>query len=403
MSDSAPYEASMTQRPWMSVLLLVNLMLVSLLVVEAAARIGVYGIERWRPDYRAGADGYFGATWTRDYYREFAASGGAEWRPYVYWRRPPFAGRFINVDAEGIRRTWKAATGDAERTRIFVMGGSTAWGTGARDDYTLPSELAKGLFERGRAAEVTNYAESGYVTFQDVSMLLSRLHRGNVPDLVVFYGGVDDVFSALQNGVAGIPQNEVNRRREFNVLQPENVGKLLPVLTSGTQYFAGMVRRRLMRNTAGAVLPEAGNRSALAQAVIEQYCANLRTVRGLAREYGFRALFFWQPVIFTKPTLTSYEVFERDRYGYARDFFAETYKRMADAPPSCRDLGLDDVSRVFENDARPYYIDAFHVTEAGNQRVAAAMLPIVIESLASPLQNGQWTPTTPAQVHGGQR
>ena len=38
----------------------------------------------------------------------------------------------------------------------------------------------------------------------------------------------------------------------------------------------------------------------LAAEVISVYAANLRLVRLLAREYRFRPIFFWQPVITTK-------------------------------------------------------------------------------------------------------
>ena len=49
--------------------------------------------------------------------------------------------------------------------------------------------------------------------------LFLQLREGNIPDLVVFYDGVNDVFSAYQQGKAGIPQNENNREKEFNSIR----------------------------------------------------------------------------------------------------------------------------------------------------------------------------------------
>ena len=46
-------------------------------------------------------------------------------------------------------------------------------------------------------------------------MLELELQRGNVPDVVIFYDGVNDVFSTFQNGASGLPQNEASRVEEF--------------------------------------------------------------------------------------------------------------------------------------------------------------------------------------------
>ena len=61
--------------------------------------------------------------------------------------------------------------------------------------------------------------ESGYVNTQSLLALELELRGGNVPDEVIFYDGVNDVFSTFQNNEAGLPQNEQNRATEFNLLQ----------------------------------------------------------------------------------------------------------------------------------------------------------------------------------------
>jgi hypothetical protein len=59
----------------------------------------------------------------------------------------------------------------------------------------------------------------GWVSTQSVIMLLRQLQHGNIPDVVVFYDGVNDTYAAYQQGFAGWPQNELNRVTEFNVTQ----------------------------------------------------------------------------------------------------------------------------------------------------------------------------------------
>jgi hypothetical protein len=52
-----------------------------------------------------------------------------------------------------------------------------------------------------------NFAESTYVSTQDVIMLLLQLRSGNVPDLVLSYNIGGDFYSAYQSGRAGVVQN----------------------------------------------------------------------------------------------------------------------------------------------------------------------------------------------------
>ena len=82
-------------------------------------------------DFRVEADAYADSPWVHKYWEEWKASKVVRWVPYVYWKRTPFQGRYINTDSDGIRRTWTssgARRGIDARERIFMFGGSTVWG-----------------------------------------------------------------------------------------------------------------------------------------------------------------------------------------------------------------------------------------------------------------------------------
>src|SRR6476660_2646653 len=77
-----------------------------------------------RPEWRVDADAYPDRSWVTKYYEEFRASDGVRWRPYVYWRRGPYRGAYINVDSSGLRRMSAAAppARDSSRAiRIFMF------------------------------------------------------------------------------------------------------------------------------------------------------------------------------------------------------------------------------------------------------------------------------------------
>ena len=103
-------------------------------VLEAGAWLVLLGV-RWveessEPpgDWRAGADTYTDPSWVEAYYREFRRSDVLRWRPYVYWRKKPYRGQYINVDSSGLRITPGPTSrdrGSGRALRIFMFGGST--------------------------------------------------------------------------------------------------------------------------------------------------------------------------------------------------------------------------------------------------------------------------------------
>ncbi|MGB1287006.1 MAG: hypothetical protein ACPG7F_10770, partial [Aggregatilineales bacterium] len=60
------------------------------------------------------------------------------WLPYVYWRMDEYDGKYINISPEGIRYTPDYSADNPAAQTIYFFGGSTMWGEGARDAYTIP-------------------------------------------------------------------------------------------------------------------------------------------------------------------------------------------------------------------------------------------------------------------------
>src|SRR5262249_17223320 len=134
----------------------------------------------------------------------------------IYWRTLPIDETYVHVDQDGVRATWHAPDAGAP-FRIWMLGGSLAWGYGARDDFTVESYLAKELSAAGYHVEITNFAERGYVSEQGMILLHDELIRCPAPDLVISLDGVNDVDAAWWNGTPGVSIHEDNREREFNL------------------------------------------------------------------------------------------------------------------------------------------------------------------------------------------
>jgi lysophospholipase L1-like esterase len=381
---------SVLRTAWM----IVGIYLILVLGVEACSNLWLrVGIPA-RPIFNeANADALAGLDWARDYVREVRASRDhPQWRSYVYWRRRPYAGHLINIDEQGRRRTWQAPAGPggAPAREIFVLGGSTVWGRGARDDFTIPSFLAKALADAGLGPlSVQNLGESGWVNTQGLIELVLELRRGNVPDLVVFYEGVNDVFSAYQNGEAGIPQNEARRRRAFESVQTAALLKALQRTSTYQvlEHYIGARRREASRGQPHP-LPSAEQNEALARAVVATFAGNVRIVEALARGFGFQALFYWQPMVFTKSSRTPHEevVLEEylERYPGFDAFYALVRRDLAEDPFLSGHPGFRDLGGIFGDDGRAYYVDFAHVSEPGNEIIAGAIAQDVRARLGAP-------------------
>jgi lysophospholipase L1-like esterase len=340
------------------------------------------------PDRRVIEAGYGGEAWPVQHYREIQALQD-RWEPYVYFRQKPFTGQTITIDPEGLRRTWMPPSSADRSGKVFkllMLGGSSLWGYGARDDRTIPSLVARELYDRGYRVELRNLAEIGYVSTQEVVALVRDIQAGYRPDLVIFYDGVNDTTSALLEGEAGVTTNEQNRRAEFNILQsPSRLGTSLImrlVRDSATYRFAQVLGRRLggAMRTEGR-LPSVKGVDGLAPEVVRRYRANIALVEKLGREFGFEPLFYWQPVVFDKGELTPYEAEEALKFEWARGFFHEVHGAIRDSTDLRGDARFHDLSRLFSGTPELIFIDYCHTTESGNQRVADAIARDAIEIL----------------------
>jgi len=345
-----------------------------------------------KPDAAAVADAHRGAAWPLAYCAEFSRAVRVDWKPYVEWWQRPFRGAYVTLDARGLRPTPGETEAPADAVKIFCFGGSTTMGLGARDEATIPAILARRLTELGQVVAVTNFGQLGHNSTQEAITLWQLLKRGQRPDIAVFYHGINEMTCAEQSGRADALFNESRRRAEFNLLHPQRRGDLLKAAL-----LTAMPRtvRRLRRLTGLALRgplppPDADlttiDTAALAAAVAETYAANIRLVRLLAREHGFRPLFFWQPAITTKKTKSPDE--QRFEADYTKDvigrrrFYAAIVAARAAHSAIAGAADAVDLSALFDDLADPVYIDAFHLSEAGNAAVAEAMLPRVAAAVA---------------------
>jgi len=345
-------------------------------------------------DARVNADSYHDPSWVSDYYKELFESSASRWEPYTYWRRRSFSKKYINIDDNGIRKT-SQHTCTNEKLKIFFFGGSTVWGTGVRDDFTLPSLLSKQLAAHDICADVTNFGESGYVNTQELFILIRELEKNNIPNIVIFYDGVNDVYSAYQNKIAGLAQNEINRFKEFNsqilLSQHSHESPLdyIKAFIMSTATYKYLSHRGTTSNPAPGLANYFSSNAIffnsyinrakkekpdLSKSCLDIYKTNVEIIESLSKAFNFKTYFILQPTIFQKNTLTSYESNVKQATIKScpglKELYKITYALLLNDEKLNKDTHFFSLKNIFSTTIDPVFIDWCHLSETGNEIIA---------------------------------
>jgi hypothetical protein len=337
------------------------------------------GLAREKNSYYASKD------WAAQYWHEFRLSRQQRYYPYVGWRRDRFNGKTINIDQRGIRLTPGADCG-ANSYKAFVFGGSTIWGTGSPDWGTIPAYLQIGLDAlTTKPVCVVNFGESAYVSTQGVIELLRQLQSGNVPDIVLFYDGVNDVYAAYQSGQAGVHENldQIASKMEGGRSNGENRLRFIEWLRESYSFalFEELIARLGEKPPHGEKLVTYEtlkvDRAILSGSVARAYLANYKIVSALAQKYSFKFGFFWQPMIsIGKKPLTDEERDIKLLMDPALVALYDSVYRIIEQSASEYE-NLYYMGHIFDEYRSGIWIDFAHKTPAGNQIVAKKMINII--------------------------
>jgi lysophospholipase L1-like esterase len=328
---------------------------------------------------------YLEQDWTEDYWREAKQAEDYRYEPYVGWRHRPFQGDFVNIDDEGIRLT-PGADCQPEAYTVFTFGGSSMWGWGSPDSATIPAFLQKGMDEiiQGPVC-VVNFGEDAYVSTQGRIKLSTQLQKGNVPDIVIFFDGFNDVYVAYESGTPGAHPMLDDIAARF-----EGRGNALQgFVQSSRQYY---LAKQLLMTTgyydelaqmAGMIDQQTEEEILLlSDEVVYRYLGNIQIVASFAREFEFDYFFFWQPHLAVgNKILNESEQVLRNEFNPVLVELARNAYRQIDELSSGNDH-LWTLAGVFKGYEQQIWIDAWgHITPQGNQIIAQAMLEVIQDQL----------------------
>lgn len=328
---------------------------------------------------------YKGESWVPDYAKEIQRFPRSDFRAFIHWNNLEFHGKYINTYPDGIRKTWHPDNAPEKGAKtVFCFGGSTLFGSGSRDDHTIPSQLSKMLNRDNYSWEIVNYGVPAYTLSQEVVYFTQLLKNGKAPDYVIFYDGVNEVFSSYVNGEAGTVLNITQFRKLLKQSVTPSVGYLLKRLFIMTMLYRawnkfenGILKIPVDEEGMGpaAIGMTDAELERLSEQIVSEYVKNVEFVDRLSKAYGFKYVFFWQPAPFTAPP-ESLTADEKNSVPWHLTEEVKLFKSAYGRMENMKIKNFHNISRVLDGKDRAMYISFCHITEHGNKIVADEMYKI---------------------------
>jgi lysophospholipase L1-like esterase len=308
------------------------------------------------------------------------------YRPFVIWRANPISEENMTINNDGLRVV-PGASDRPSALQVFMFGGSTMVGWKTSDNATICAHIQRYLtFYSNEPVCVTNFGQQGYVNTQELIELQLQLRAGNIPDLVIFYDGTNEIWSAVGSDTAGMHFNfqEIAYLYENRYFVRETAAAQQGFLHLASELNSiHLVKRILgMEQDNGLVIYQEPPSMCIlhgedfvdpivfAGRIMDIYEGDLRILQALSREFGFEYRVFWQPVVLTgnKPLTPE----ERDIYDLQDSFVKSLYLE-------CEQLALELESRydnflcitdAFDDVNEAVYTDICHLNTKGDSLIA---------------------------------
>jgi hypothetical protein len=289
--------------------------------------------------------------------------------PYVVWRRLPMQTEFVNIGEDGLRlHTVGRENNDADAATIGFFGGSTMWGTGVDDDSTIAA-----LFDQLTTDfEVTNYGEGGHTTRQTLALLVNLINTDRMPEVVVFYGGFNHVWTHCNYAVTRNLNGHMVEAKLRRALTERPRGGYLwaDVVSPPLEFFRRVIGEKKFVRNHHVCHSDAERARAVADVLVRSWeIANM-----LVTGHGGRFFAFLQPVAYIGEPRVDHLALGRE---LAADQFRAVYPLVLE---KVAERGMDyvyDLTDAFDVDEY-VYIDDAHVTRPGNEIVARRILDDIV-------------------------
>jgi len=288
---------------------------------------------------------------------------------FFVWRRDFFQGKTININKDGIRKTFNSQ--DPKEQEIWLFGGSTMWGNGVDDNNTIPSKVAE-----LSSHKVTNFGEAGYIARQSLNMLIKAYSESPQENrTIIFYDGVNDGASHCKSGNESISTDREQQIQKVMKDYSENKVDTLSIsyLFGPALSFIKKIKEKMgmQKEATKNEFWECDINTERAKTIAKSLVNDWVAASVIAREKGDRFIAILQPVAFlSKTKLEHLKAIGKDLESISAK--GNQYKAVY---PFIRkyaensEIEFYDMSTAFDLDEY-IYIDFCHVSPNGNEIIA---------------------------------
>jgi lysophospholipase L1-like esterase len=288
-----------------------------------------------------------------------------------------------------------------EEVRIFVTGGSVAWGVGSPQEYLYTTRIEKKLQEYypNLRIRVINAGVGGYFSIHERILILNKISEFE-PDVVVMFSGWNDIYAGydgfqvlddkwdfLNAGPVLAkynPRYSINKKTKKRIKPPKHYKDyIFKTHFLLDRYFYSRKSLDKVKNSIEKTRTEP-------QIVIKNLIKNILVVHDLSKRQDFILLFYLQPALDnTKKSLSPYEnsildyhekrhVGFHSYYSLLYDLYRKELLKVADKEGFLFVDGDDAIS----HEPKTVFDDNAHFGDRGNRLISEHMTSILYERIA---------------------
>lgn len=291
------------------------------------------------------------------------------------WRRPRIETQTINIDENGLRRTYLPEDSTPSHTVAF-FGGSTMWGTGAPDFGTIPSFVAKKM----PSVEAINFGETGYIAHQSLNLFMKHYFEGFRPDTVVFYDGVNDTWNKCRRELDSFSHSREHEMRiilkEGSDTNPESyLFTILPI----KNLLGKIVRVIESRSREPTSFYDCHDNPKKAEQVARVLLSDWMIMKTLVEGYGGTFVSILQPHAYVSETKLDHLELD-ETLGWQYDaVYPVILELLEDEFSGLQDNFVDLRHSLDKEDY--FYIDWCHLSPNGNELIAADISEVLQQKM----------------------
>lgn len=356
-----------------------------LLIVELGLHVTDYvihfGKEKELDDKKYLLSPYKGKEWAKALYEEYDQMTG-DHKEFREWGKNEFHGKYVDIDSNGVRKTWNPDDYNGKKPKtLYMFGASATWGFGARDEYTVPSFISKELNGKNYAFKVSNYGEWGYAFSQELFYLITLLKDGHRPDYVMFYSWTD-IYNAYQSGRPGTLHFDFSMRtrmKELSDIQHIMLG-VKNMLSKYSKIYREIVKWNKKLDPPESLFTEVAHNYSddelkkLLKSNLEHFSNLYELLDNLSKIYHFKYMSFWLPTLFTEEKLTDEETTVESRL--QDKTLTKMFIYANDAYKTNSHPHFYNITDALKGRKKTYYLDFGHLSEEGNEVIAKRIVSI---------------------------